>query len=106
MVNQGQSNPEEAGVTTSASPVQAGGESQWILQSINSLDTRVGQNFMQLSEKIDHNAARQDARLRRAEESISSFKGWLKALGVGLVILQVLAFLAYRFLDISLRTPP
>lgn len=66
--------------------------SDWIMNAINRLDDRVTEN-----------AKIQDERLRTVENAISSFKGWLAAFGVGLVILQILAFLAYRFLDISLK---
>ena len=106
MASERHSNPEEAGVTNPTTPVQTAGESQWIMNAVNGLDRRIGENFTVLSESIDKNASRYDDRLRKVEDSISSFKGSLRILGIVLVIVQILALLAYRYLDISLRTPP
>ena len=91
MASDRQTNPEEAGIDRATTPIQAG-EAQWIMNAINRLDDRVSQN-----------AKIHDERLRKVENSISSFRGWLAALGVALVILQIIALLAYRFLDISLK---
>ena len=91
MTSDRQSNPEEAGVPQVTTPMQLG-EAQWIMNAINRLDDRVTQN-----------AESQDERLRSVENTISSFKGWLAAIGIGLALLQIVALLAYRFLDISLK---
>lgn len=91
MVRDRQANPEDADATPISTPPQTG-EGQWIMNAINRLDDRVTQN-----------AANQDSRLRSVENTVSSLKGWIAGLGVGFAVLQILLFLALRFLDISLK---
>ena len=83
---------EKPDPSQSVPPPDQATPSDWIMNAINRLD-----------ERVTENARIQDERLRAVENAISSFKGWLGAFGVGLVILQIIAFFAYRFLDISLK---
>ena len=86
MANSPQMNPEDAGVDRTTTPAGIG-ESPWVMNAINRLDERLEQRYEAL-----------DERLRSIEKAISSFKGWLAAAVLFLVLLQV--FL--RVFDVSI----
>ena len=85
-------NPSTPPPADSTPPPVQPGESQWIMYLLTRLETQVS------TYSEGH-----DERLRSVENSISSFKGWLTAIGTALVIIQIISFLALKFLDISLK---
>lgn len=67
----------------------------------------IREDFQRLESRFDQFAVSMDARLREVEKDISTFKGWMKGMaaviGVGLVLLNLALFIAWRFLDISIK---